>query len=293
MRAFVAKILAGALAGALAFGAVAMPMRVSAQGVPSYGQPAPAAEETIHGRIEAIQGPYAIVVLDDRGFLDTVSLRPGTIINPRGLRLAVGMTVTIVGYNAGASFAAIEIDAPYAYEGSSAGSDAYGTYGYYDYGLAAGYDLGLVGFFGAPTRTAPAVPGAPRTGVPRRIEPPKPGHPIRRPLDEGSGSAPNRALPSYALPVVTSAAPSGAAAGIPSYRGVPALTPEASVQARGSAPGYRAPSAPVRVEPRSEAPRSEAPRAETPRAEAPRSEPSRSEPSRSAPAPSSSSSRSH
>jgi hypothetical protein len=238
MRAFVAKILAAAFAGTLAFGVAAVPLGVSAQGVPSYGQPA-SADETIHGRITAIQGPYAIVVLDDRGFLDTVSLRQGTIINPRGLRLAVGMEVTIAGYNAGTSFAAVEIDVPSGSEGPAPADYAgYGDSGYYDYGLAAAYGLG-VGFFIPPEAVIPVGPSAPATGAPRYIEHPTPGHPMRRPLDGGSGTAPSSVLPSYAT------------------------TPQTwgnSPQARGFAPDYRTPSAPAR-------------------AEAPRSEPARSAPS--------------
>ncbi len=140
MRLLIAKTVAGALAAALAIGLAVLPDRAWAQGVPSYGRPSAAAEETIHGRIESILGPFAIVVRDDRGFLDSVALRQGTIINPRGLRLAVGMSVTIVGYNAGATFSAIEIDAPYDYD---AGASAYGAYGYDDYGLASAFDLGL------------------------------------------------------------------------------------------------------------------------------------------------------
>jgi hypothetical protein len=268
MRAFVARILAAAFAGTLAFGVAALPLGASAQGVPSYGRPA-SADETIHGRITAMQGPYAIVVLDDRGFLDTVSLRQGTIINPRGLRLAVGMDVTIVGYNAGTSFAAVEIDVPSGSEGPAPADYAgYGGYDYDDYGLAAAYGIGA-GFFVPPEQVVPVgSPAAPKTGAPRYIEHPKPDHPVREPLDATPSTAPNPdassapsapaspALPSYASPLVGVTPSLGFGGGGTTYRGATAP------QARGMSPQARA--------------------------EAPRSEPARS-----APASSSSSSRSH
>jgi hypothetical protein len=82
--------------------------------VPSYAQAGNASdEETIHGRIAAVSGQFDLAVRDDRGFVDSVQLHPGTIINPTGLALAPGMSVTILGYNRGKVFSANEIDAPY------------------------------------------------------------------------------------------------------------------------------------------------------------------------------------
>ena len=282
MRLFVATFAAGAIAGALAIGVAAIPERAVAQGVPSYGRPATSTgEETIHGRIEAIQGPFAIVVRDDRGFLDSVALRQGTIINPRGLRLAIGMTVTIVGFNAGASFSAVEIDAPYSYDES--GASNYDTYGYgygYDYGLASAYGLGL-GFFGAFGGQAvqPVAPVAsPTPGVTRGIEHPTPGHPVRHPLDDQAdpapsaqasaapsvqaGAAPSLSLPSYAVPLTAAPQPfgagSGAAAGFRDRGGAGPQSRAPSPESRGSAPEYRPAPPPARSEPaRSEPARSE------------------------------------
>jgi hypothetical protein len=82
--------------------------------VPSYAQASNASdEETIHGRIAAVSGQFDLAVRDDRGFVDSVQLHPGTIINPSGLALAPGMSVTILGYNRGKAFSADEVDAPY------------------------------------------------------------------------------------------------------------------------------------------------------------------------------------
>jgi hypothetical protein len=78
---------------------------------PTYATPI--AGESISGHIAAITGKYTLQVRDSRGFIDNVTLHPGTIINPRGLTLAPGMQVTINGSNAGASFTANQIDAPY------------------------------------------------------------------------------------------------------------------------------------------------------------------------------------
>jgi len=80
---------------------------------PSYARPPANDEETIHGRISLIDGKYHLDVRDDRGFIDNVEMHQGTIINPTGLQLAPGMTVTILGYNRGPVFAANEIDTPY------------------------------------------------------------------------------------------------------------------------------------------------------------------------------------
>jgi hypothetical protein len=82
-----------------------------AQSVPSYA--AGAGDETISGTVAAVNGSYNISVRDARGFVDNVSLHQGTIINPTGLSLAPGLTVTIMGTNEGSTFAANEIDTPY------------------------------------------------------------------------------------------------------------------------------------------------------------------------------------
>jgi hypothetical protein len=100
-----------------------------ATAAPSYG----AADETIHGRIATFDGQYSLQVRDDRGFVDSVELRPGTVINPTGLRLAAGMAVTIHGVNRGKVFAANEIDTPYQTYGADFGAVPLYPYGVYPY----------------------------------------------------------------------------------------------------------------------------------------------------------------
>jgi hypothetical protein len=89
---------------------------------PSYAQPPATAaindDEQIHGRIVSFDGEYSLGVRDERGFIDTVRLHPGTIINPLGLTLEPGMVVNILGYNAGSYLDANEIDTPYTLYGA-------------------------------------------------------------------------------------------------------------------------------------------------------------------------------
>lgn len=289
MRAFVVNAIAGAASVALLAGALAQPSRAVAQDVPGYAEPAPSSEETIHGRIASVEGPYAIVVLDDRGFLDNVSLHSGTIINPRGLRLVAGMTVTIVGVNAGSTLSAIEIDAPdggdemnaEADYGASTSPDG-GAYVYPDYGFGALFGFGI-GFFVPPYIVhtgGPAPKPSPRPG--RGIEHPSPGRPVRKPLDDqpaqratgdtsaataadtssatttDTSSAPPVSLPSYSAPLPAYAVPvlplHGPGAPGAVYRG-PVVT-----QGRAVLPQSRAPSPPgLPAAPRSQAPPRAAP----------------------------------
>lgn len=126
-------------AAALAITASGIPVAASAQDVPSYAQPAYAsADETIHGRIRSVEGAFTISVDDDRGFIDNIQLHQGTIINPTGLTLSPGMSVTILGANAGSAFSANEIDTPYTYAGPLPTPVYYGA-GYWCPGFAYGY----------------------------------------------------------------------------------------------------------------------------------------------------------
>lgn len=97
--------------------------------LPSYAS----GEEVIRGRIAFIDGKYHLRVRDDRGFVDNVTLHDGTVINPTGLRLSPGQSVTIMGHNGGKSFAANEIDTPYANYGYPAYAYPPYPYGYYPY----------------------------------------------------------------------------------------------------------------------------------------------------------------
>lgn len=139
------------LAVALAAAVWAPPRAVLAQDLPSYATPATVStDETVHGRIRSVDGAFSITVADDRGFIDTVSLHAGTIINPTGLTLSAGMSVTILGYNAGSTFSANEIDTPYSYAGPLPVPVYYGA-GYWYPGFAYGYgpSFGLAIVFGA------------------------------------------------------------------------------------------------------------------------------------------------
>ncbi|HTJ27955.1 MAG TPA: hypothetical protein VMA36_17500 [Candidatus Limnocylindria bacterium] len=136
-----ACFLAVGLGGGVAF-AQALPN----QTLPPYA--APHTDQTIHGRIVAIDGPFTIQVRDERGYVDSVQLHRGTIIDPTGLTLAVGMEVTILGYNAGTVFEANEIDTPYNYAGPPPPPLYYGPgwwYPGYVYGYGPAFGLTIVG----------------------------------------------------------------------------------------------------------------------------------------------------
>ena len=127
----------------LALLASAIPSIAAAQDKPSY---ASSDEDTIHGRIVSVDDQYNVSVRDDKGYVDHVRLHQGTIINPTGLSLHPGMTVTVLGVNSGNVLAANEIDTPYNYSRGYA-------YGYPVYPYAYGYpavalDFGFGGRFG-------------------------------------------------------------------------------------------------------------------------------------------------
>jgi hypothetical protein len=129
-----------AAAAAVALAVTIAPAAAGAQdAVPSYARPAVVStDETIHGRIRSVDGAFTLSVDDDRGFIDEVLLHQGTIINPTGLTLSPGMSVTILGYNAGDTFDANEIDTPYSYDGPLPTPMYYGP-GYWCPGFAYGY----------------------------------------------------------------------------------------------------------------------------------------------------------
>jgi hypothetical protein len=147
-----ALVLAGAFlapAPASAQNDAAAPSDVAAPG-PSYAMP----EETVSGRVVSFDGNYALQVRDDRGFVDNVQLRDGTIINPTGVRLAPGMRVTIYGVNRGSVLAANQIDTPYQSYGSPAPvAYAVPAYPYYPvYGYGYGYP-----YYGYPYAYGPRI----------------------------------------------------------------------------------------------------------------------------------------
>jgi hypothetical protein len=135
LRIFAAALGIAAFAAPPAAFAQQTPAAPGAGPPPSYARQAANGEETIHGRIASFDGKYQLSVHDDRGFIDNVNLHQGTVINPTGLSLQPGMAVTIMGYNRGRSFAANEIDTPYA------------SYGYapaYPYPVSVGIGFGPV-----------------------------------------------------------------------------------------------------------------------------------------------------
>lgn len=143
--------LARVLAAAVALAGIGLPVTAMAQpdqgpgaAAPSYARPSYASdEETIKGRITSVNGT-ALEIRDDRGFIDNVQLHQGTVINPTGLTLAPGMSVTVLGYNRGRTFAANEIDTPYASYPLAYPYPAYVAYPYPYYGpsVSLGFRFG-------------------------------------------------------------------------------------------------------------------------------------------------------
>ncbi len=108
----------------------------------------------IKGTISSIDGKYDIRVRDAKGYIDRIRLHDGTIINPTGLRLAIGQDVTILGTNSGDRYDANEIDTPYHVDDDY----AYGSIGYFGapaigypyYGGFGPYGVGGFGPYGYP-----------------------------------------------------------------------------------------------------------------------------------------------
>jgi hypothetical protein len=139
---------------------LAAPIAASAQDVPVYAQPAgvqvaqdvpsyaeaPPQDEQVRGRIISFDGAYSLQVKDERGFIDQVQLHQGTIINPTGLTLQPGMTVSILGFNSGSFLAANEIDTPYTFD---AGVPYYAghPWDYYGPTISLGFFFGDLGWW--------------------------------------------------------------------------------------------------------------------------------------------------
>jgi len=86
-----------------------LPVAAAAQ----YAPPSDAAnEEVIRGTITGFDGAYRMYVRDERGYVDTIGLREGTIINPTGIRLAEGQIVRVIGFAKGDTLVASRIDTP-------------------------------------------------------------------------------------------------------------------------------------------------------------------------------------
>ena len=70
-------------------------------------------ERRIEGRIRAIDRPYRVTLHDFSGYVDSVQLHRGTVINPTGTQLRVGMLVTIYGHLNDGEFLVDEVDTEY------------------------------------------------------------------------------------------------------------------------------------------------------------------------------------
>lgn len=140
------KALTGALLlPVLALAATSLPAAAQTQPVPSYAQPG---DTTIHGVVRSVDGKYTITVRDANGYVDNVTLHDGTVINPTGLTLAPGESVTIAGQANGGTFMANEIDTPYlAYGPYGYPAYPYPAYGYYP-AVAFGFGFHRFGFGG-------------------------------------------------------------------------------------------------------------------------------------------------
>jgi hypothetical protein len=109
------------------------------------------AGEQIQGTIASINGTWNITVNDANGYRDSVALHQGTVINPTGLTLEPGMSVTIDGYGNGPDFEAMEIDTPYQYQGPAPVAEYYGPGTWYP-GYADGWGPSFSLFFDLNTR---------------------------------------------------------------------------------------------------------------------------------------------
>jgi hypothetical protein len=120
--------------------------------LPSYAT----GDETITGTISALPGKYDLILQDQRGFNDSVTLHDGTVISPSGTTLQTGEAVSIIGHADGKTFDADEIDLQDADSSDTAGPSDTGTvpgsqyyYGPYGGNAYPGYVIpyGSPGFF--------------------------------------------------------------------------------------------------------------------------------------------------
>ena len=126
IKSYFSRVISSLLVAALAV--AVLPVAASAQ----------AEAQTIQGTIQSINGTFNITVQDQNGDLDNVELHQGTVINPTGLTLAPGMSVTISGYDDGSAFQANVIETPYQYSGPLPTPVYYGA-GWWYPGFAYGY----------------------------------------------------------------------------------------------------------------------------------------------------------
>jgi hypothetical protein len=97
------------IASAAIVAALVLPVGAYADTV---GYATPSDHQVVRGVITSINGKYGLTVQDGEGFLDSVTMHQGTIINPTGLQLEPGMRVAIAGHADGTTFDANRIDGP-------------------------------------------------------------------------------------------------------------------------------------------------------------------------------------
>ncbi|MGD0475817.1 MAG: hypothetical protein ABSB70_21720 [Candidatus Velthaea sp.] len=91
-------------AGLIFAAACTLPLAAGAQ-TPSYAS----RSETIRGTISSVESVDHLLVADDRGYTDDVTLRRGAAVSGSGVRLVPGERVTIQGAAAGSTFLATRI----------------------------------------------------------------------------------------------------------------------------------------------------------------------------------------
>jgi hypothetical protein len=156
------------LGAAILSAALITPAIASAQDfAPAGGQ-----DQQIQGPVNSIDGTWNITVADANGYADNVALHQGTIINPTGLTLEPGMSVTIDGYADGPNFDAMEIDTPYQYSGPAPVAVYYGPGSWYP-GYAAGWGPSFSLVFNAGSRSWQQRPFAFGGQVRRPVAPPQ------------------------------------------------------------------------------------------------------------------------
>jgi hypothetical protein len=155
------------LGAAILSAALITPAIASAQDYAPAGQ-----DQQIQGTVASINDTWNITVADANGYADNVALHQGTIINPTGLTLEPGMSVTIDGYADGSNFDAMEIDTPYDYSGPAPVAVYYGPGSWYP-GYAAGWGPSFSLVFNTGARSWQQRPFAFGGQVRRPVTPPE------------------------------------------------------------------------------------------------------------------------
>jgi hypothetical protein len=197
MKTSTAKLTKRLLGAAILSAALITPAIASAQ---DYAN---APDQQIQGTVASINGTWNITVNDANGYADSVDLHQGTIINPTGLTLEPGMSVTVDGYADGSNFDAMEIDTPYQYNGPAPVAVYYGPGSWYP-GYAAGWGPSFSLVFNVGTRSWQQRPFAYGGQVRQAVTPPA-GWQNRPHGFVGSAGAPRPVA--YAQPQRTFAAP--------------------------------------------------------------------------------------